>query len=79
MSTLEPAVIRWRARFRSFHNLRLMIKLMDGTMLLADYEEPPSTYWRETEFYIVDIPRWRVMDEKRWTYPGIGNGKPLSI
>ena len=60
-----PAKIRWRARFRSFHNLRLMIKLADGTMLLADYEEPASTYWREAEFYIVDIPRWRVLDEKR--------------
>ena len=60
-----PAKIRWRARFRSFHNLRLVIKLTDGTMLLADYEEPQSTYWRETEFYITDIPRWRVLDEKR--------------
>src|SRR5207249_4362869 len=26
-----PAKIRWRARFRSFHNLRLIIKLADGT------------------------------------------------
>jgi hypothetical protein len=60
-----PAKIRWRARFRSFHSLRPMIKLADGTMLLGDYEEPSSTYWRETEFYIVDIPRWRVLDEKR--------------
>jgi hypothetical protein len=60
-----PAKIRWRARFRSFHNLRLIIKLTDGTMLLADYEEPQSTYWRETEFYLTDIPRWRVLDEKR--------------
>ena len=42
-----------------------MIKLANGTMLVADYEEPSSSYWRETEFYIVDIPRWRVLDEKR--------------
>ena len=42
-----------------------MIKLTDGTLLLADYEEPQSTYWRETEFYIADIPRWRLLDEKR--------------
>jgi hypothetical protein len=60
-----PAKIRWRARFRSFHDLRLVIKLADGKMLLADYQEPESTYWRETEFYIVDIPRWRLLDEKR--------------
>ena len=60
-----PAKIRWRARFRSFHTLRLIVKLDDGTMLVGDYEEPSSTYWREAEFYIVDIPRWRVLDETR--------------
>ena len=32
-------------------------------MLAADYEEPSSSYWRETEFYLVDILRWRVLNE----------------
>jgi hypothetical protein len=31
-------------------------------MLVADYGEPSSTYWRESEIYFVDIPRWRSLD-----------------
>ena len=57
-----PAKIRWRVRPRSFHVLRPVIKLADGTMLVADYGETGSTYWRETEFYPSDIPRWRAMN-----------------
>ena len=56
------ARLRWRVRMRGFHQLRPVIKLADGTMLVADYAEPESTYWRENEFYFVDIPRWRVLD-----------------
>ncbi len=60
-----PAKIRWRTRTRSLHQLRLVIKLADGTMLAADYVEPEASYWRETEFYLVDVPRWRVLNETR--------------
>lgn len=60
-----PAKIRWRIRPRSFRALRLVIRLADGTMLAADYAEPDSTYFRETEFYLIDIPRWRVLDADR--------------
>jgi hypothetical protein len=56
------AKIRWRVRMRGFHALRPVVKLADGTMLVGDYSEPESTYWRETEFYLVDVPRWRVLD-----------------
>lgn len=59
-----PAKIRWRVRMRGFHALRPVVKLADGTMLVGDYAEPESTYWRENEFYFVDVPRWRVLDEK---------------
>lgn len=57
-----PARLRWRTRPRGLHILHPLIKLADGTMLVADYGEPSSTYWRESEFYFVDIPRWRVLD-----------------
>ena len=60
-----PAKIRWRTRARSLHQLRLLVKLADGTMLAADYVEPEASYWRETEFYLVDVPRWRALDETR--------------
>jgi hypothetical protein len=57
-----PAKIRWRTRPRSFHVLRPVVKLPDGTMMIGDYGEPGSTYWRETEFFLEDIPRWRAMN-----------------
>jgi hypothetical protein len=57
-----PAKIRWRTRPRSFHVLRPLVKLADGTIYIADYGEPGSTYWRETEFFLEDIPRWRAMN-----------------
>ena len=60
-----PAKIRWRVRPRSFHVLRLVIKLADGTMLAADRGEYGATYFYETEFYLVDVPRWRVLDATR--------------
>ncbi len=60
-----PAKIRWRTRTRSLHQIRLLVKLADGTLLAADYVEPESSYWRETEFYLADIPRWRALDETR--------------
>ena len=60
-----PAKIRWRTRTRSLHQIRLIAKLADGTMLAADYVEPEASYWRETEFYLVDVPRWRALDETR--------------
>jgi len=58
-----PAKIRWRVRPRGIHQLHPVIKLADGTMWVADYAEPASTYWRENEFFIVDISRWRTLDE----------------
>ena len=57
-----PAKIRWRHRPRSFHVLRPLVKLADGTIFIGDYGEPGSSYWRETEFYLEDIPRWRAMN-----------------
>jgi hypothetical protein len=60
--TRPGAKFRWRVRPRSFRELRILIKLADGTMLAADLAEPNSTFFRETEFYFTDIERWRVID-----------------
>jgi hypothetical protein len=57
--------IQWRTRQRGFHNLRPVIKLADGTMLVGDYTEPTSSYWRRSEFFLVDVPRWRVLDAEQ--------------
>jgi len=58
------ARIRWRVRMRGANELRPVIKLADGTMLVGDYREPASTQWRQNEFFMVDVPRWRVLDQK---------------
>ena len=42
------AKIRWRTKQTGFHQLRLIFKLADGTMLVSDYFEGGSTDWRET-------------------------------
>lgn len=57
------AKIRWRTKQTGFHQLRLMLKLADGTMLVSDYYEGASTDWRESEVAVQDI-RWRRLDTK---------------
>ena len=58
------ARIRWRVRMRGENELRPVVKLADGTMLVGDFREPASAQWREDEFFLVDVPRWRVLDPK---------------
>jgi hypothetical protein len=57
------AKIRWRTKQTGFHQLRLIVKLADGTMLVSDYFEGGSTDWRETEVAVQDI-RWRRLDTR---------------
>jgi hypothetical protein len=56
--------IHWRVRMRGENELRPVVKLADGTMLVGEYKEPLSTQWREDEFFLGDVPRWRVLDPK---------------
>jgi len=58
----DTGKVHWRVRPRQFHELRLLIKLTDGTLLAADYAEPGSTYSRENEIFLSDIPRWRTIN-----------------
>ncbi len=73
----NTARIRWRIRPRSFHQLRPMIKLADGTLLVADYTEPNSTYFAVMEVYFIDIPRWRIIDPKTMAESRLKEGEPL--
>lgn len=57
------AKIRWRTKQTGFRELRLTLKLADGTWLVSDYSEGPSVDWHESEFSIAGI-RWRRMDIK---------------
>jgi hypothetical protein len=57
------AKIRWRTKQSGFRQLRLILKLANGTWLVSDHAEGPAVDWRETEFSIADV-RWRRLDIK---------------
>lgn len=71
------ARIHWRVRPRGFHYFRPVIKLADGTMLAADYAEPTSTFFRDSDIYLVDIPRWRVLDPNKVAESRLKPGEAL--
>ena len=56
-----PSKIRWRARQTGYRQLRLVLKLADGTWLVGDQSDGPSEDWREREFNVLDL-RWRRLD-----------------
>ncbi len=65
------AKIRWRSKQAGFRELRIILKLADGTWLVSDVSDGPSNDWREREFNIADI-RWRRLNiekiiEGPWT------------
>ena len=57
------AKITWRTEQTGFHQLRLMIKLADGTMYVGDQAVGASTDWQVSELIIKDL-RWRELDAK---------------
>lgn len=64
------AKIRWRSKQAGFRQLRIIVKLADGTWLVSDEFDGPSNDWREREFNVSDI-RWRKLDiesvvEREW-------------
>jgi len=58
------ARIRWRSKQSGFHALRIILKLADGTWLIADQSDGPSEDWRVREFNVSDI-RWRRLDIRK--------------
>ena len=69
--------LRWRVRQRSLHQIRPVLRLADGTLLVGDYEEPLSTYMRESELYFVDVPRWRPLNPATMYEDRNKPGEPL--
>jgi hypothetical protein len=58
------AKIRWRSKQSGFHELRVILKLADGTWLISDQSDGQSQDWRVREFILADI-RWRRLDIKK--------------
>lgn len=57
------ARIKWRTKQTGFRQLRLTLKLADGTWLVSDYAEGPAVDWHESEFSIAGL-RWRRLNIK---------------
>ena len=77
MDLRDTARMKWRTRSRSLHGLRPVVKLSDGTMYVADYQENLSTYMHESEFYFADIVRWREINPATMAEARAKAGQPL--
>ncbi len=49
------AKIKWRSKQQGFRELRILLKLADGTWLVSDQSDGASKDWRLKEFNIMDI------------------------
>ena len=56
--------IRWRVRPRGLTQMRPVVKLADGAMLVGDVFETGSRDFRENEFFLADV-RWKHIDPER--------------
>lgn len=71
------AKIKWRSKQVGLRQLRITIKLTDGTWLISDQSAGPSKDWLVTEFNIQDI-NWHKLDIERIVEVGIEKAPNLS-
>lgn len=73
----EFAKLRWRTKQFGFRELRITLKLGDGTWLVSDQSDGPSKDWRIKEFNLQDI-NWHLLDSERIVEIGIAKNPDLS-
>ena len=71
------AKIKWRSKQYGFRQLRISLKLADGTWLISDLFDGPSKDWRIKEFNIQEIT-WHKLDVNRITEVGVAKDPDLS-
>ena len=78
------AKIRWRSKQAGLRELRIALKLADGTWLVSDLSDGPSRDWRITEFnlqeaqwYRLDIDRIR--ETGRVANPDLSNVEEIGF
>lgn len=71
------AKVRWRSKQSGLRQLRIALKLSDGTWLISDLSDGPSGDWRITEFNIRDIT-WHKLDAERIVETGATENPDLS-
>lgn len=69
--------IKWRSKQFGLRQLRIALKLADGTWLVSDKSDGPSKDWRIKEFNIQDIT-WYKLDAKRIVEIGVAKNPDLS-
>lgn len=61
VSLTGAAKIRWRSKQSGLRQLRLILKLANGTWLVSEQSDGPSLDWRVNEFNVPDLV-WRRLD-----------------
>ena len=73
----EFAKIKWRSKQAGLRELRITLKLADGTWLVSDLSDGPSKDWRIKEFNIADIT-WHKLDPVSVVEKGIASNPDLT-
>jgi len=73
----EFAKLRWRTKQFGLRELRITLKLADGTWLVSNLSDGPSKDWRIKEFNIQDIT-WHKLDAERIVEVGVIKNPDLS-
>jgi hypothetical protein len=63
------ARIRWNTKTSGFHQVRPLVKLADGTLLVGDRTDGSPLDWLTTEFAVASV-RWLVLDPERLVTTG---------
>ena len=58
------AKIKWRTKQAGFHQLRIVLKLADGSWLVSQQFDGPSKDWRIREFIVSDLQWYSLNIEK---------------
>jgi hypothetical protein len=64
------AKVKWQTRASAFHLVRPVVKLADGTMLVADHAESHTTTFLESEVAFYGL-RWVKLDPERVVTTGV--------
>ncbi len=71
------AKIRWHSKQAGLRQLRIALKLADGSWLVSNQFAGPSKDWQNWEFNVLDI-EWHKLDAERVVETGIAKGPKLS-
>lgn len=71
------AKIKWRTKQVGLRQLRISLKLANGSWLVSDKFSGPSKDWKIEEFNIQDIT-WHILDLERITEIGLAKNPDLS-